>query len=800
VLDRLRYDKDKKKKNKTNSHVDLGSSLYVDEDTWVWKPRKEDNAIDLGEDEIVFEPEEASLLIIPATMATGAGNMEAGEWRTLVTGKKKQRSTSVGARTTRVQRPKKSTIKGAEYDQQMAKSKAKTDVEPGKKVRGKGDSVTRSTEDTMRIKPPTEKKEGEKSQLEGETQQPETEVGRNEEDFVPSEYSGFLVQQGKEDETISRNEPFVVETGGPVDLVEGGGSSSVGEAAVKESLANLTKHLEEATKRTKTLIHHDDTGKIQEIYRKIKEKLELQLLLDIFKRDQKIELKTKERIDQEARIFTEWAEQEVQKRSIIVVPEDFETDLNRSLPELQAQTPIEENLVGGEEQEVEVNEFPNQGSSQERMDDMFPSPPPLQHFPPVQMESPPQQIEVEGGEIEIAEQPEMGRDDCINHPAIEVSYKEEWHKPKEPLTPSLAAVVKNPFPGAIEPALHFDKWYLRKQEPVFEEQSSLERLVGSHEMDLETANAEEKILQEKKSAEAIRTREARKRLLLEMSEQGTGCEALDAEVREQLETIYEVDEKSSRKADPDGTNVTESRSSRDTDRTEDSEEIVFTQRTTLYSEEDQDVRCIDVDRVSYRGPNYCHNIIMTQGDLFESVEALGQAVSADMHMGAGIAYDFKREFGGIQELFMQKILPGGVAVLERDVEIDGIMKTRFIYNLVTKVRYRDKPVMEDLKESLCSMRRHATLNNVNMICLPRIGAGLDGLVWREVYAAIADVFGGSNIHIRIFMLPKVAIRAIRKEMDELVSEDMDFTGEMVKYGIWCEHDGEEPEFLLHMVA
>jgi O-acetyl-ADP-ribose deacetylase (regulator of RNase III) len=167
-----------------------------------------------------------------------------------------------------------------------------------------------------------------------------------------------------------------------------------------------------------------------------------------------------------------------------------------------------------------------------------------------------------------------------------------------------------------------------------------------------------------------------------------------------------------------------------------------------------EVHYVDMPAEDIYGPNYCKNILITKGDLFESVEALGHAISADIHMGAGIAYDFRREFGGIQELFMQRILPGGVAILERDVEIDGEWRKRFIYNLVTKTRYHDKPELYVLLGCLYEMRKHARDHGLTMICLPRIGAGLDQLKWADVYAALNEVFGNTEIYIRIFFLPR----------------------------------------------
>lgn len=66
-----------------------------------------------------------------------------------------------------------------------------------------------------------------------------------------------------------------------------------------------------------------------------------------------------------------------------------------------------------------------------------------------------------------------------------------------------------------------------------------------------------------------------------------------------------------------------------------------------------------------------------KGDLFKCDKdfSLAHCVSADMHMGKGIATVFKKMFGGIDELRRQGGKQGGVSILKRD--------ERFIYYLVS---------------------------------------------------------------------------------------------------------------------
>jgi O-acetyl-ADP-ribose deacetylase (regulator of RNase III) len=102
-------------------------------------------------------------------------------------------------------------------------------------------------------------------------------------------------------------------------------------------------------------------------------------------------------------------------------------------------------------------------------------------------------------------------------------------------------------------------------------------------------------------------------------------------------------------------------------------------------------------------------------------------------MGKGIALLFKKRFGGVDELRAQRKHTGDVAVLQPS-------PGRFVYYLVTKPRYMDKPTLEDLTSSLMAMRAHCTQNNVKHVAMPRIGCGLDRLDWTKVKPLISNIF------------------------------------------------------------
>ena len=90
------------------------------------------------------------------------------------------------------------------------------------------------------------------------------------------------------------------------------------------------------------------------------------------------------------------------------------------------------------------------------------------------------------------------------------------------------------------------------------------------------------------------------------------------------------------------------------------------------------------------------SINVTRGNLFHSTCALAHCVSRDLKMSMGIAQIFRDTFCRIDQLERQNCRVGQVATLK----VDG----RYIYYLITKLKYNDKPTYETLRESLVDMK------------------------------------------------------------------------------------------------
>jgi len=122
---------------------------------------------------------------------------------------------------------------------------------------------------------------------------------------------------------------------------------------------------------------------------------------------------------------------------------------------------------------------------------------------------------------------------------------------------------------------------------------------------------------------------------------------------------------------------------------------------------------------------------------------LVHTVSADFHMNAGIALQFKRNFGHQGYLKSFRKQPGEMAFIQDS--------NRFVFYLVSKPRYFHKPNPLDLLSSLWELNKFCLINNISSLALPRIGCGLGGLSWElTVKPILKAVFSQSNVKITIY--------------------------------------------------
>lgn len=142
-----------------------------------------------------------------------------------------------------------------------------------------------------------------------------------------------------------------------------------------------------------------------------------------------------------------------------------------------------------------------------------------------------------------------------------------------------------------------------------------------------------------------------------------------------------------------------------------------------------------------------------KGDLFSSHTALAHCVSSDLQMDKGIALGFRNMFGGINELLSQNTSVGEMCGLIReDGRKDYSKSYRYIYYLITKAKYFQKPTYNNLALCIQKMKNHMIEMNVTELSIPLLGSGLDKLSWDKVKSIIIDIFRDTNITIYVYHL------------------------------------------------
>ena len=126
---------------------------------------------------------------------------------------------------------------------------------------------------------------------------------------------------------------------------------------------------------------------------------------------------------------------------------------------------------------------------------------------------------------------------------------------------------------------------------------------------------------------------------------------------------------------------------------------------------------------------------------------IAHCVSSDFAMGKGLASAIACCYCVLQELRKLPIdnFPPISLVTYFDQE-----HQRFIYNLVTKRRFFDKPTYGTLELSLQALKQHLKRHTIQKLAIPKHGCGYDQLHWPTVFSILSKVFSGSNLTITVY--------------------------------------------------
>ena len=142
-----------------------------------------------------------------------------------------------------------------------------------------------------------------------------------------------------------------------------------------------------------------------------------------------------------------------------------------------------------------------------------------------------------------------------------------------------------------------------------------------------------------------------------------------------------------------------------------------------------------------------------EGSVFEAPEgvALAHCVSADLAMSADIAVQFVRRWPDIRSGYSRSE-PGSLHVHS---------STRgYIFNLITKERFDDKPSLEDFRKSIVALKSKMSALNIKTLAVPELGSGRDRLNLSKVIQVLQSILVEAGIGVIMYHLPG-------KEFEEL---------------------------------
>ena len=134
-----------------------------------------------------------------------------------------------------------------------------------------------------------------------------------------------------------------------------------------------------------------------------------------------------------------------------------------------------------------------------------------------------------------------------------------------------------------------------------------------------------------------------------------------------------------------------------------------------------------------------------EGSVFEAPEgvALAHCVSADLAMSAGIAVQFVRRWPDIRSGYSRSE-PGSLHVHS---------STRgYIFNLITKERFDDKPSLEDFRKSIVALKSKMQALNIKTLAVPELGSGRDRLNLSKVIHVLQSILVEAGIGIIMYHL------------------------------------------------
>ena len=157
----------------------------------------------------------------------------------------------------------------------------------------------------------------------------------------------------------------------------------------------------------------------------------------------------------------------------------------------------------------------------------------------------------------------------------------------------------------------------------------------------------------------------------------------------------------------------------------------------------------------------------TEDSILQQPNSIGHCISSDARMSKGFADFLSHRIPGLRSTCQKaKLFTGHVFPF-----LDSTGKS-YIYNLVTKESYCDKPNLSTLSKTLEAMRTHASVNGVSTTAIPKLGCGLDQMNWQKVVKLLRDIFAYADVQLVVYTLEENGVYALSAEGDaEFYADD-----------------------------
>ena len=137
----------------------------------------------------------------------------------------------------------------------------------------------------------------------------------------------------------------------------------------------------------------------------------------------------------------------------------------------------------------------------------------------------------------------------------------------------------------------------------------------------------------------------------------------------------------------------------------------------------------------------------TEDSSLQQLNSNGHCITADAQMSKGFADFLSHRNPGLRStcrnarLFVGQVYPYWDPTGQR-----------YVYNLVVKERFCDKPNLSTLSKTLEAKKIHASTIGVSTNAIPKLGCGLDQMKWQEVVKLLRDIFAYADVQIVVYTL------------------------------------------------